>query len=278
VSLKRHILVIKREYESPRMELQIREDFAMDPVIKIRGFDPEPQFIASLHERLERISELCPYDSSLILTIAKMTVQYEFSIVLHFVGGRMDAESLGPSLDKVTIKTFDKLYARICQWHTERFDSESHSPTSQAASRGSKPTVLIVDDDPISTQFLDHCLKRSGCQTHSVDNGHAAIEAIASNSYDLVFLDWNMPGMNGSETLLSAENLISYDHSLNSRFAQQKMPVITYSGEPRNNIRLPECHHFRFVDHWDKSTPFHQLLNQASDVLFRFKTGVAKSM
>jgi CheY-like chemotaxis protein len=130
----------------------------------------------------------------------------------------------------------------------------------------------------MSTQFLDHCLKKSGCQTHFVENGHAAVGEIASNKYDLIFLDWNMPGMNGSETLLSAQNLIAYDHQLNSQLINSRIPVITYSSEARKDIRLPQCDHFRFVYHWDKSTPFHQLMHQASDVLFRFKTGEANSV
>lgn len=252
----------------------------MGPNINIKtiGFEPELNFISSLHERLERLGDICPYDSNLNVTILKKTIQYEFSIVLYFAGGRMDAERYGTNLEKVTIRALDKLYGRICQWHTKRFDSDTDSLTSQADRAGSRPTVLIVDDDPLSTQFLDHCLQKSGCQTHIVDNGHAAIDAIASANYDLIFLDWNMPGMNGSETLLSAENLISYDGLLNSRFSKLRVPVITYSGEARKDIRLPECHYFRFVDHWDKSTPFHQLLNQASDVLFRFKTGESNSV
>ena len=247
----------------------------MDPNIKFIGFAPKPEFIASLQDKLYHLSDICPYDSSLNVTIVKKTIQFEFSIVLHFVGGRMEADSFGTNLDRVKAKALDKLYDRICQWHTERFNSEASSALAARPQPGSTeraPSVLIVDDDLLSTQFLDHCLKKSGCETHIVDNGHAAIEQIATQKYDLIFLDWNMPGMNGSETLLSAENLIAYDRMLNTRYTNMRLPVITYSGEARKNIHLPECHHFRFVDHWDKSTPLHQLLHQASDVLFRFKT------
>jgi CheY-like chemotaxis protein/ribosome-associated translation inhibitor RaiA len=249
--------------------------------IKTAGFTLEPALKASLDHRLFRLSDICPYDSSLNVTIEKKAVQYEFSIVLHFVGGRMEVESHGTDLEKATNKALDKLYERICQWHTERFETPESEPVAVAAPRPPEtggPSVLIVDDDPLSTQFLDHCLKKSGCQTHFVSNGHAAVDEIASNKYDLIFLDWNMPGMNGSETLLSAQNLISYDRKLNSQLSHSRIPVITYSGEARKDIRLPQCDHFRFVDHWDKSTPFHQLMHQASDVLFRFKTGEGNSM
>lgn len=234
--------------------------------VKHSGFDPGKEYLDDLYERLSRFSELCPYDSALNVMVEKKDAQFAFHITLHFVGGCMESESYGLSLEKVTKKGLDKLYDQICAWHTRRFEEDETVPSANA------PRVLIVDDDPLSTEFLSRCLKNSGCKTNFVDNGLAAIEEIATSNYDLIFLDWNMPGMNGRETLLSAQNRLSYDGKLDRKYANLRLPVITYSGQSRKDIQLPECRHFRFVDHWDKSTPFHQLMSQASDVLFRFKT------
>jgi hypothetical protein len=35
---------------------------------------------------------------------------------------------------------------------------------------------------------------------------------------------------------------------------------------------MPDCPHFPFLEHWNKTTPIAQLISQASHVLFKFKT------
>jgi CheY-like chemotaxis protein len=238
----------------------------MEPSIQTIGFEPTVDVQTELNERLFRLAGISPYDASFKVVITRVINKYEFSIVLRFVNGKMQAESHGTDLSKVMGRALDRIYKQICEWHTNRFKSES-----TGISANKPPHVLIIDDDPTSTEFLDFCLRKSGCTTTTVNNGHAAVNQIATQKYDLIFLDWNMPEMNGGETLLSAQNLIAHNSGLTDQFTGLRTPVITYSGESRKDISLPQCDHFRFVDHWDKSTPFHQLLNQASDVLFRFK-------
>lgn len=238
----------------------------MEPNITTVGFAPTKAFLRQLQDKLFRFTDILPYDSSIAVRIEKRTEKYEFSVAIHFVGGKMEATSHGQSLKKATMHALDTIYKQVCRWHTERFKGEPRLEQPKQRT----PTVLIIDDDPASVRFLDFCLRKNGCRTKSVSNGPSAVEEIAAHDYDLIFLDWNMPGMNGGETLLSAQNLISYDDELNRRYSKLRLPVITFSGKPKKDISVPQCRHFRFIDHWDKATPLHQLLSQASDVLFRF--------
>ena len=59
--------------------------------------------------------------------------------------------------------------------------------------------VLAADDSPVNREVLAEALARLGVQVVSVDSGEAAIAAVESAEFDLVFMDGSMPGMDGFE-------------------------------------------------------------------------------
>jgi DNA-binding response OmpR family regulator len=61
--------------------------------------------------------------------------------------------------------------------------------------------ILIVDDDAATTQMLADYLGKKGdaCTVHH--DGKAGLEAMKDRSFDIVFLDLNMPGFSGFDTL-----------------------------------------------------------------------------
>lgn len=64
-----------------------------------------------------------------------------------------------------------------------------------------KATVLWVDDeiDLLKVQIL--FLKSKGYEIETAYNGNDALELVKSNFFDIIFLDENMPGLSGLETL-----------------------------------------------------------------------------
>ena len=61
--------------------------------------------------------------------------------------------------------------------------------------------ILIVDDDQGLVHFLGRFFARQGLAVRSCNNGAAALEVAASESFDLILLDYKMPGRNGLEVL-----------------------------------------------------------------------------
>ena len=61
--------------------------------------------------------------------------------------------------------------------------------------------LLVVDDDPANRKLLMRRLVRSGYRATSVDNGEAALDQLTQQRYDLILLDYMMPGLSGLETL-----------------------------------------------------------------------------
>ena len=80
--------------------------------------------------------------------------------------------------------------------------------------------VLVVDDNAAAREILAKSLGSMAKQVDAVSSGHEALAAIkerdADTPYDVVFMDWQMPGMDG----LQAARLIRNDSSL------QKQPAI----------------------------------------------------
>ncbi len=60
-----------------------------------------------------------------------------------------------------------------------------------------KPHVLIVDDNVVNRQVAGEILKKSGCIVDLAVNGTESIEKARENEYDVIFMDIQMPDMDG---------------------------------------------------------------------------------
>ena len=65
--------------------------------------------------------------------------------------------------------------------------------------------ILVVDDTPVNLVVAKGMLKSSEAEIDTAESGEQALELIKANHYDLVFLDHNMPGMDGVQTLQHAK-------------------------------------------------------------------------
>ena len=69
-----------------------------------------------------------------------------------------------------------------------------------------KITILWVDDEIDLLRPHIMFLEEKGYRIETANNGVSAIELLDENHFDLVFLDENMPGLSGLETLLEIKN------------------------------------------------------------------------
>jgi len=61
--------------------------------------------------------------------------------------------------------------------------------------------ALVVDDDPLNTEFLRTVLERHGCDVTVAHSGEEGWELFDKNNADMLFTDLRMPGMGGLELL-----------------------------------------------------------------------------
>ncbi|ARM31286.1 hybrid sensor histidine kinase/response regulator [Prosthecochloris sp. HL-130-GSB] len=65
-----------------------------------------------------------------------------------------------------------------------------------------KPSILVVDDNLTSRKFLSIIIQRLGADVFQAENGREAIDILEQHEIDLVFMDMEMPVMNGIEATL----------------------------------------------------------------------------
>jgi DNA-binding NtrC family response regulator len=68
----------------------------------------------------------------------------------------------------------------------------------------SKPSLLIVDDDPQICTTLRGQLTEAGFECQLASSGEAALQAMQGRSFDAIISDLNMPGLSGLQLLEEA--------------------------------------------------------------------------
>ncbi len=87
--------------------------------------------------------------------------------------------------------------------------------------------TLIVDDNSMSRKLVSMLLKSMGCVTDEAASGKECLEKVTEKTYDIIFMDYLMPEMNGVETLTQMKKLES---SLN-----QNTPVVALTADELGN-------------------------------------------
>lgn len=110
--------------------------------------------------------------------------------------------------------------------------------------------VLLIEDDPIANSLVTIALRQLGVMdVNAVENGLEALEFLDGNKPDLIFLDINMPEMNGFEFLSFIEandfilesSIVMLTSSVLTRDKTKAMEfscVVDYIEKPMNRERM----------------------------------------
>ena len=86
------------------------------------------------------------------------------------------------------------------------------------------PIILWADDEIDQLQSLILFLEKKGFEIVPVTNGQDAVEKIKNQNFDIVFLDEQMPGMGGLETLDAIKSI------------QPRLPVVMITKSEEESI------------------------------------------
>ncbi|CAA6813865.1 MAG: Sensory box histidine kinase/response regulator [uncultured Sulfurovum sp.] len=74
--------------------------------------------------------------------------------------------------------------------------------------------ALVIEDNPINQKMIQHTLKNIGITTECANNGKIGLDMFMANhqNYDVVFMDIQMPVMNGIE---ATKAILAYEQGMN---------------------------------------------------------------
>ncbi|HEX4973719.1 MAG TPA: response regulator [Steroidobacteraceae bacterium] len=88
-----------------------------------------------------------------------------------------------------------------------RSDEGSQSPPTVSGARPRDQTrVLVVDDDRLVRRLMTDGLRSLQYQVTACENGEQALATLDRERFDLLLVDFAMPGMNGAEVASTAQN------------------------------------------------------------------------
>jgi CheY-like chemotaxis protein len=76
----------------------------------------------------------------------------------------------------------------------------SPSPLGDAAAAPAVVRVLLAEDNSVNQEVAQQMLEHLGCQVDVVPTGQQALAALERTTYDLIFMDCQMPDLDGIET------------------------------------------------------------------------------
>ncbi|CAH9055440.1 Sensor histidine kinase RcsC [Pseudoalteromonas sp. CIP111854] len=85
--------------------------------------------------------------------------------------------------------------------------------------------ALLVEDNAINAVILQKQLSNLGFDVQHVSHGKAAVEILASRSFDVIFMDLNMPYMDGYEAIDHIRTMLTLDITI---------IVVTANDEPQD--------------------------------------------
>lgn len=94
-------------------------------------------------------------------------------------------------------------------------------------------TIVIADDEPHVLRSLEFILKKQGYRVVTATNGEEALARVVEQDPDLVFLDIQMPKMDGNTVLRKLRD--------DDRFKDLYIVMITAKGQEVDRLNSLEC-------------------------------------
>jgi len=93
-----------------------------------------------------------------------------------------------------------ELYAMICSLFVASNIEEKKRPAVPRIKRFGSACVMVVEDDAVNMMLINEVLTRMGLTVLKAENGKKALEILTLNRPSLIFMDVNMPEMDGYTT------------------------------------------------------------------------------
>lgn len=95
---------------------------------------------------------------------------------------------------------FDNILSCLRNKKTAQVQDVSVKNLSSAFAKKYPLRILVAEDNPVNQKWAIKILGKLGYVTDIAENGHVALDMVGKTTYDLIFMDVQMPEMDGLET------------------------------------------------------------------------------
>ena len=172
-----------------------------------------------------------------------------------------EARSLG--INQYVRKPIRKSELYQCLLEALEFDADDGRTLAKPAEGGPAPSVfeayvLMAEDNYINQEVARGMFEHFGCRLEVVNNGHQAIERAMAESFDMVFMDCQMPELDGYEATQEIRRLEGL------RNEGRRVPIVALTAHALQGDR-EKCLAMGMDDYISKPL----ILNQLQTVLAR---------
>ena len=140
--------------------------------------------------------------------------------LVHAMGGRLELES---QVDEGSTFYFELELPPAQPVETLR----SGSVPMEILATAKKARILVADDNEVNRMLTEAELEALGFEVDTVCDGQEALDALAESSYHLLFLDCQMPVLDGFETA----------RRIRARESERRMPIIALTAQAMKGDR-----------------------------------------
>jgi len=175
------VRLVEETPEDILLRFEVRDTGSgITPAAQLKIFEAFSQADGSMARRHE--------GTGLGLAISKQLVE--------MMGGNIGMES---TPDKGSLFWFTVRLKKSNSIARQRIEEKTPGKETESSSFGPQLRVLLAEDNPVNQEVGRLILEGLDCLVEVVDDGRLALEEVFSQQYDLVFMDCQMPDMDGYE-------------------------------------------------------------------------------
>jgi DNA-binding response OmpR family regulator len=153
--------------------------------------------------------------------------------------------------------------------HSSLYQENGMSKSSSDQSRGETfmhgAHILLVEDDEVLRDLIERNLQIRGHDVRVAGDVQEALNYLRTSSFELIFLDINLPDKTGWDILrIAQEEGVLLTQQINSD--EQKLPVVVLSAVRVSPRRMAEFHPLAYLP---KPFPMDALLRLATEAVQR---------
>lgn len=128
--------------------------------------------------------------------------------------------------------------------------------------------ILMIEDDADMAELVANSLRmKYRCAIDVAQDPFEAMNYMTEKYYDLIILDWQLPGLNGTETLVQAEKGLRLEPSIPIQWDREKVPVVIFSASKKNECLPRRTKHFNYVGFISKSQTLNSIVDALGDYI-----------